>query len=106
MAIYFHQTSLKDIISCRLCQLDATNGKSDWFHKPLISVLTTFGQHPLHHLLPTVCHSKLELLKPTVEQVLKEFEEELPILSQFELFIGAQKQMGRTKRNQMTIKTK
>ncbi|OXA47486.1 cytochrome b5-related protein [Folsomia candida] len=82
-----------------LCQLDATHGKSDNFHKPLLSILTTFGQHPMHHLFPTVCHSKLEALKPIVHQVLAEFEEKLPLLSQFELFMGAQVQMGRSKPN-------
>ncbi|KAG4071127.1 hypothetical protein HA402_014395 [Bradysia odoriphaga] len=82
-----------------LCQLDATMGKTDWFHKPLISVLVTFGEHPFHHLFPTVCHSKLEYLKPMVYQTLQEFGEDLPKASQLELFLGAQVQMGRTKGN-------
>lgn len=82
-----------------LCQLDATKGKSDWFHKPLFSVLTTFGEHPLHHLFPTICHSKLSHLKPALEETLKQFSEEFPQLTQLELFIGTHKQIGRTTRN-------
>lgn len=75
------------------------NGKSDWFHKPLLSYLTTFGQHPIHHLLPTVCQSNLELVKPLVIVVLGEFQEKLPVLFQLQLFLGAQKQMRKTKPN-------
>lgn len=79
-------------------------GKTDWFHKPLISVLVTFGEHPLHHLFPTVCHSKLEYLKPIVYQTLQEFGENLPKASQLELFLGAQVQMGRTKANSWNLR--
>jgi len=83
----------------RLCQLDATAEKTDWYHKSLFSVLTTFGAHPLHHLFPTVCHSKLKYLKPIVEETVLEFSEKYPELTQLELYIGTFKQMSRVKKH-------
>lgn len=87
----------------RLCQLDATKAKTDWYHKPLISVLTTFGEHPMHHLFPTVCHSKLKYIKPIVLETLQEFSEGFPEMTQWELFIGTHLQMARTKPNPVSV---
>lgn len=39
----------------------------------LLMVLTTFGDHTLHHLLPTVDHSKLNNLYPAFFETCKEF---------------------------------
>ncbi|OXA46666.1 Cytochrome b5-related protein [Folsomia candida] len=78
-----------------LCQLDSTLDKADDFHKTELAVLTTFGEHPLHHLFPSVCHSKLPLLKPIFEQVLHEFLENNRYASQLELFIGTHRQYAR-----------
>jgi len=82
-----------------LCQLDATRGKSDAFHKTLFSLLTTLGEHPLHHLFPTICHSKLHHIKPILAECLKEFSEDFPELSQLELFIGTHRQLSRTEKH-------
>jgi hypothetical protein len=41
--------------------------------KSLLLTSVTFGNHALHHLLPTVDHSKLPLLFPTYVQTCQEF---------------------------------
>lgn len=78
-----------------LCQLDATIDKADEIHKTEFAILTTFGEHPLHHLFPTVCHSKLNLIKPVFEKTLEEFLEKNRYLTQLELLIGTHKQYAR-----------
>ncbi|CAG7727031.1 unnamed protein product [Allacma fusca] len=78
-----------------LCQLDAIRDRSDDLHQTLFVILTTFGAHSLHHLFPTVCHSKLHHLQEVYEQTLKEFNEEFHPVSQFELFLGMHKQLAR-----------
>ncbi|CAL8094440.1 unnamed protein product [Orchesella dallaii] len=78
-----------------LCQLDATIEKAEEIHKTEFAILTTFGEHPLHHLFPAVCHSKLHLVKPIFEKTLEEFLGRNRSLSQLELFIGTHKQLAR-----------
>jgi hypothetical protein len=84
------------LLIIRLCQLDATLEKADEFHQTEFAVLTTFGEHPLHHLFPAVCHSKLKLIKPIFEKTLEEFLEKNRCASQLELFLGTHTQLGRT----------
>ncbi|CAL8110466.1 unnamed protein product [Orchesella dallaii] len=79
-----------------LCQLDATASKTDWYHRSLFSVLTTFGEHPLHHLFPTVCHGKLKYLKNVLNETLDEFSEELLQFTQWQLFVGTHQQLRRS----------
>ncbi|ODM92570.1 Cytochrome b5-related protein [Orchesella cincta] len=79
-----------------LCQLDATASKTDWYHQNLFSVLTTFGDHPNHHLFPTVCHGKLKYLKGVVDETLQEFSEELLQFTQWQLFVGTHQQLRRS----------
>merc|ERR1712029_335839 len=53
-------------------QLDATRdieGKSSIYWLKM----TSFGDHQLHHLFPTVDHSKLHHLYPVLEQTCREF---------------------------------
>ena len=42
-------------------------------YNSLFLTSTTFGNHALHHLLPTVDHSKLPLVWPTYVETCKEF---------------------------------
>ncbi|CAG7828153.1 unnamed protein product [Allacma fusca] len=82
-----------------LCQLDASSERTDDDRENLLVALTTFGFHPLHHLFPTVCHSKLQYLKPVVKETLEEFEEEINKFPHWQLFTGMYLQAGRNKPN-------
>jgi len=99
---HHHPTIFHDGDECRidpdfgLCQLDAVRERSDSIYKNLFFVLTRYGEHSLHHLFPTVCHSKLELLKPALESTLEKFNEELIALPEWELYLGTFKQLQRT----------
>ncbi|CAK9820330.1 Cytochrome b5-related protein [Anthophora plagiata] len=58
-------------------------------------VLTNFGLHGLHHLLPTVDHSYLPLVIKTFEETCKEFGIGTQKLTQWELIKGQFKQLLR-----------
>jgi len=89
-----------------LCQLDATKNRSDELHKTLIVILATFGEHCLHHLFPTICHSKLIHIKPIFEDLVKEFKEESACtpVSQWEMYKGTLEQLRRTDCRKRTSK--
>lgn len=70
-----------------VCQLDTgfdVTGKSDHF----IWKVTTFGDHRLHHLFPTVDHSKLRYLYPIVEETCKEFGVPFETRSPWNMLLG------------------
>ncbi|CAG7727030.1 unnamed protein product [Allacma fusca] len=79
-----------------LCQLDAVRDRAGETHKNFLVIMITFGDHSLHHLFPTVCHSKLPHLKGVFEETLQEFSEQFPALTQWELYRGCLKQLART----------
>jgi fatty acid desaturase len=79
-----------------LCQLDATRDRAGDPHKNFLVIMITFGEHCLHHLFPTVCHSKLRHLKGVFEETLQEFSEQFPAMTQWELYRGCLKQIART----------
>lgn len=58
-------------------------------------VLTNFGLHGLHHLLPTVDHSYLPLCVNAFEQTCKEFGISTEKFSQWEFIKGQFKQLAR-----------
>ena len=67
-----NEATLKNGMDWGVYQLDTgydVTGKSDNF----IMKMTTFGDHRLHHLFPTVDHSKLCYLYPVVEETCREF---------------------------------
>ncbi|CAG7836518.1 unnamed protein product [Allacma fusca] len=82
-----------------LCQLDATKDKTDDICENLFVILSTFGNHPLHHLFPAICHSKLHHIKPIMEATVKEFQEDYQRISQLKLVVGLQEQYARNKAN-------
>ena len=66
------QATIRNNLDWGVYQLDTgfdVTGKSDHF----IMKVTTFGDHRLHHLFPTVDHSKLCHLYPVVEETCKQF---------------------------------
>lgn len=78
--------------------MDATRDRVETVFQNLFLVLITFGHHTLHHLFPTVCHSKLPLLEGVFIETLKEFEEEWIKFPHWELYLGLYKQLARTER--------
>ncbi len=61
--------------------------------------MITFGHHPLHHLFPTVCHSKLHYVKEVFEQTVRDFKINFPGVSQAELYVTCYKELARTEAN-------
>jgi hypothetical protein len=89
----------------RLCQLDATRDRAGEYRKNTWVILVTFGEHCLHHLFPTVCHSKLHHIKPALEQTLRDFSEEFPPMFQWELYLGCFQQLARTEPKKLKNKS-
>ena len=58
-------------------------------------VLTTFGDHALHHLFPTLDHGLLSKLYPILFDTMKEFKVELQCDNVFQLILGNHQQMAR-----------
>ncbi len=80
----------------RLCQLDAVRERSDGIYDHLFFNLTRYGDHSLHHLFPTVCHSKLPYLRPALLETLGKFKETLLTFPEWQLFVGTFQQLQRT----------
>ena len=86
---------------------DVPREDTDWgFHqidtvrdiekKSLAVVLTTFGDHLLHHLFPSVDHSKLPQLYPALYEACKEFEEVYSFKFVPEMILGMHKRIANT----------
>ncbi len=84
------------VICFSIGQLDATRDRAETIFQTLFVSLITFGQHPLHHLFPTVCHSKLQYIKPVFEQTVREFKLDYPGISQVDHYLGCYQQLART----------
>ena len=61
----------------------------------LFWVATTFGNHLLHHLFPTVDHSKLDLLWPALIGTCHEFGLDYQYMSQINMLAGLSRQLAR-----------
>lgn len=68
-----------------------------WWHTWLS--LTHFGHHTLHHLFPTVDHTRLPALYPILARTMKEFGESFQTRSATELVIGQFRQLARDRTN-------
>ena len=82
-----NDATVKNDMDWGVYQLDTgydVTGKSDNF----IMKMTTFGDHRLHHLFPTVDHSKLCHLYPVVEETCKEFGVPFETKSAWEMLSG------------------
>lgn len=81
-----------------LYQLDTVKDRKEIKGVPVL-VLTMFGDHTLHHMFPTIDHSRLDCLYPIFEQTCKEFNIDFKMTTIFDLAIGQFKQLARnTKR--------
>lgn len=77
-----------------LMELDAVRDRKI-IDDSLFLVLTNFGSHGLHHLLPTVDHANLELCLPAFHETCREFGIDSEKLSSFELVKGQYLQLLR-----------
>ena len=83
-----------------LAQLDAVRDRND-IEGNLLAELTTFGNHILHHLFPTLDHGLLDLLRPVLEKTCRDFNVpdelyKLPsYLNQFNMTVGMVRQVAR-----------
>ncbi|CAG9854815.1 unnamed protein product [Phyllotreta striolata] len=81
-----------------LNQLDAVMDRTDITGSDFL-VLTSFGDHALHHLFPTLDHSLLKHLYPTLEMVTKQFDVHLRMTSQWGAILGGFQQLMKIKPN-------
>lgn len=91
--IFHDGDKMRDDPDWGLCQLDAVRDRMEVTGN-LLMVLTTFGDHTLHHLLPTVDHSKLNSLYPVFLETCKEFNVPFSFMSWRSLFTGRYLQMA------------
>jgi fatty acid desaturase len=62
----------------------------------LFMTLTTFGEHILHHMFPSIDHALLTQLNEVFLETCSEFKEEIKECSIFSAFWGQLKQLKRT----------
>lgn len=62
-------------------------------------VLTCFGDHSLHHLFPTLDHSILKHLYPTMKEVMNKFDVNLRMVTQWDAIVGGFQQLLKVKPN-------
>ena len=62
----------------------------------LLLLSTTFGNHLLHHLFPTIDHSKLAALYPALRETLEEEGEIYEFKGAADMVLGMHKQIVRT----------
>ena len=83
-----------------LCQLDATRDRRD-VQGNLLAEMTSYGNHALHHLLPTVDHGLLDLFHEDLVQTGQQFgikdfvHEYYERYSQWDLLVGMFQQLAR-----------
>lgn len=75
-----------------LHQLDTVR---DLDKRSLLLVLTTFGHHLLHHLFPSIDHSRLEALYPALWETCQEFGESYPFQTLHTMVDGCHRQLTR-----------
>ena len=77
-----------------LRQIDATKDVTNKGNSFFL-VATSFGHHTLHHLFPTVDHSKLHLLYPILEETCFEFGIKYETKPQWDMLKGMHQQLIR-----------
>lgn len=86
-----------------LYQLDTVRDRKECV-KNLPVVLSTFGDHTLHHMFPTLDHATLSKLYPVLEETAKEFGVEFQIWTAWELMKGQFLQLSRSTANPLPPK--
>lgn len=62
-------------------------------------VLTSFGDHCLHHLFPTIDHGILDLLYPVFDEVMEKFDVNLRMFTCWKIYKGGFQQLARVSPN-------
>jgi fatty acid desaturase len=62
-------------------------------------ILTSFGNHILHHLFPALDHALLPQLEQDLIETCKEFKIELREMNMWELIVGQFQQLAKTEAN-------
>nr|QKG32711.1 fads2a [Gecarcoidea lalandii] len=96
--IFHDGDRMRDNPDWGLCQLDAVRERIEMTGN-LFLVLISFGDHTLHHLLPTVDHSRLHDLYPAFLETCKEFNIPFSFMTWPSLVAGKYMQMARTTTN-------
>ncbi|XP_050723879.1 cytochrome b5-related protein-like isoform X1 [Eriocheir sinensis] len=96
--IFHDGDRMRDDPDWGLCQLDAVRDRYEVAGN-LFLVLISFGDHTLHHLLPTVDHSKLNSLYPAFLETCKEFDIPFTFMKWSTLAVGKYMQMARITTN-------
>ncbi|XP_037796553.1 cytochrome b5-related protein-like [Penaeus monodon] len=96
--IYHEGDAMREDRDWGLCQLDAVRDRVEVTGN-LFLVATVFGDHSLHHLLPTVDHSKLKYVYPVFLETCKEFNMPFSLKSQWEMVCGKYLQLANNKPN-------
>ncbi|KAK7067347.1 hypothetical protein SK128_010311 [Halocaridina rubra] len=81
-----------------LCQLDAVRDKVGYVGN-IFMVATHFGNHGLHHLFPTVDHSRLDQLYPVFFETCQEFGMTYDLLTHWQTLHGKYVQLAKTTPN-------
>jgi fatty acid desaturase len=69
-----------------LYQMDATNDLDKRALGGLLLVAASFGDHLMHHMFPTVDHSRLNALYPALAETCTEFGVKTPVFGQISIF--------------------
>ncbi|XP_046618259.1 cytochrome b5-related protein-like [Neodiprion virginianus] len=91
--IYHDGDARREDTDWGLAQLDAVRDRVE-IEPSIFLILTHYGSHTLHHLLPTVDHAYLHLCQPAFEQTCKEFGVSTELWTQWKLLKGQFKQLG------------
>ncbi|KXS16938.1 hypothetical protein M427DRAFT_54965 [Gonapodya prolifera JEL478] len=83
-----------------LFQLEATADRVDVYNKGLLPVITTFGDHTLHHLFPTVDHAYHTYLYQDLAETCKEFNVRFEFTNYRDMFLGFYRSLARTNRTE------
>lgn len=83
----------KEELDFGIHQLDAVGDRTDI--QGLFLTLTTYGEHALHHLFPTLDHGLLAHLHPIFMSTCIDFGIEWKLFSSMELFFGTLRQISR-----------
>lgn len=70
--VWHHGDKIVDTVDWGIFQIISV-ARFETVDKSLLMTSVSFGNHAMHHLLPTVDHSKLPLLFPIYVQTCKEF---------------------------------
>ena len=91
-----------------LAQLDAVRDRHD-INGVLLFELSTYGNHVLHHLFPTVDHGVLDSIRPVFHSVCRQFKlpqelyESPSTYNQLHLFFGMIRQSARVEPRKISL---